>query len=88
AWATNVDITFVSDHTLKNPAFTDEAVTKVVKYNDDAISVDVYMRMHMRLKTGVDRNPTFNSTLYLVRYEGTWRVVNIRSNEKQAGQQQ
>ena len=87
AWGSNVDITFVSDHTLKNPPFSGDKISNVVKYNDEAISVDVYMQMHMRLKTGVDRNPTFNSTLYLVKYDGAWRVVNIRSNEKQTEKQ-
>jgi|GEM_PF-7080616 len=78
AWATGVDITFVSHHTLDNPPFTDQKVSNVVKYTDDAVSADIYLEKHMTLSTRAQRTDVFNSTLYLVRHEGSWRVVNIR----------
>ena len=81
AWATNVDITFVSDHVILSPAFTDEGVTNVVKYNDDAVSFDGHIKYHIRVK-GKEKPQTFNSTVYLVKYEDAWRVVNIRGISK------
>ena len=78
AWATGIDITFVSHHTLDNPPFTDQKVSNVVKYTDDAISADIYLEKHMTLSTRAQRTDVFNSTLYLVRHEGSWKVVNIR----------
>ena len=76
-WGTNVDITFVSDHVILNPAFTDEGVTNVVKYNDNAVSFDGHMKFHIKVK-GREKVQTFNSTVYLVNYDGEWRVANIR----------
>ena len=81
AWATNVDITFVSDHVIMNPAFSDESVKNVVKYSDDAISFDGHIKYHIKVK-GKEKPQTFNSTIYLVKYEDAWRVVNIRSISK------
>ena len=80
-WATNVDITFVSDHVILNPAFTDEGVDNVIKYSDDAVSFDGHMKFHIKVK-GKEKPQTFNSTIYLVKYEDAWRVVNIRSISK------
>ena len=78
AWATNVDITFVSDHVIMNPAFSDEGVSNVIKYSDDAVSFDGHIKYHIKVK-GKEKPQTFNSTIYLVKYEDAWRVVNIRS---------
>ena len=78
AWATGVDITFVSHHTLDNPPFTDQKVSNVVKYSDDAISADIYLEKHMTLTTRAQRTDVFNSTLYLVKHDGSWKVVNMR----------
>ena len=80
-WATNVDITFVSDHVILNPAFTDEAINNVVKYSDDAVSFDGYMKFHIKVR-GKEQPQTFNSTIYLIKYDGAWRVVNIRGKVK------
>jgi len=79
AWATQVDITFVSGHTLKNPAFTDETATNIVKYSDDAISVDIHLVKHMHItRTGDDHDDVMDSTLYLIRYKDAWKVINMR----------
>ena len=81
AWATNVDITFVSDHVIMNPAFTEEGVSNVVKYGDNAVSFDGHIKYNIKVK-GKEKPQTFNSTIYLVKYEDAWRVVNIRSISK------
>ena len=81
AWATNVDITFVSDHVILDPAFTDESVSNVVKYNDNAVSFDGYIKFHIKVK-GKEKPQTFNSTIYLIKYDDAWRVVNIRGKAK------
>ena len=79
SWATKVDITFVSGHTLNNPAFTEETVTNVTKYGDDLISADVHLVKHMHItRTNVNHDDVFNNTIYLVRYNGEWKVINMR----------
>lgn len=78
AWATGIDITFVSHHTLDDPPFTGQRVSNVVKYSDEAVSADIYLEKHMTLSTREKRTDVLNSTLYLVKYDGSWRVVNIR----------
>ena len=81
-WGSSIDITFTSKHTLNNPPFTEEKVTRVVKFDENTAAVDVYLEMHMTLtKTGENRTDVFDSTIYLVRAaDGTWKVVNIRGN--------
>lgn len=84
-WGSSIDITFTSAHTLNNPPFTNEAVTRVVKYDENTAAVDVYLEMHMTLtKTGEARTDVFNSTIYLVRTgDGVWKVANIRENTEE-----
>ena len=75
-----IDITFISPHTLRNPAFTDKKVSNVVKYSDNVITCDVYLVKHMFLtSTRANRDDTLHSTLYLIKYNGEWKVVNMRS---------
>ena len=73
-----VDITFISPHTLRSPAFTDKKASNVIKYSDNVMSVDVHLVKHMRLDTGASRDDTLNNTLYLVKYKGEWKVINMR----------
>ena len=84
-WGSSIDITFTSAHTLNNPPFTNEAVTRVVKYDENTAAVDVYLEMHMTLtKTGEARTDVFNSAIYLVRTgDGVWKVANIRENTEE-----
>ena len=82
-WATNVDITFVSGHTLGNPPFPEETLSNITKYGDDLISADVHLVKHMRItRTGVNHYDTMDSTICLVRYGGVWKVINIRGLTK------
>ena len=78
-WATKVDITFVSGHTLGNPPFTDETVSNVIKYGDDLVSADVHLVKHMNItRTGVKHEDVMDSTICLVKYDGEWKVINMR----------
>ena len=82
-WATKVDITFVSGHTLGNPPFTEESVSNVIKYGDDLISADVHLVKHMHItRTGVNHEDVMDSTICLVKYGGEWKVINIRGIKK------
>jgi len=73
-WVTNIDITFVFGHVLKNPPFTDEKVTNFISYGDNMFSCDIYFVKHMEdLK---DRNEgeiedVMNSTFYFMNYDET-----------------
>ena len=73
-WVTNIDITFVFGHVLKNPPFTDEKVTNFISYGDNMFSCDIYFVKHMKdLK---DRNEgeiedVMNSTFYFMNYDET-----------------
>ena len=78
AWATGIDITFVSVHTLANPAFTEQTVSNVVKYSDDAICADVHLVKHMLIRGTSKHDDANNSTFYLIKQDGAWKVVNIR----------
>ena len=76
-WGNSIDVTFTSKHTLKNPPFTNESVSNVIVYNDNAVSCDVKLDKNMIVagKTKVD---TFNSTIYLIKYNSEWKVINIK----------
>lgn len=92
-YATGVDITFTSDHTLANPAFTDEAVTNFVWIADNCFSVDVSFVKHMILRTGMKVDDPMNDRFYFVKYDDTedgsnnptWKIVSMKeivNNEK------
>ena len=76
-WGTNIDIIFTSRHTLKNPTFTNESVSNVIVYGDNAVSCDVKLDKNMVVNFA-DKVDKFNSTIYLVKYEDAWKVVNIK----------
>ena len=78
AWATGIDITFVSVHTLAKPAFSEQTVSNIIKYSDDAISADVHLVKHMLIRGTQKHDDVMNSTFYLIKHEGEWKVVNIR----------
>lgn len=79
-WAGSVDITFTSNHTLLDPPFTDEKITEVIRYDENAASVDVSLKMHMVLDRGQERTDVIDTTLYLVKQDDAWKVVNIRDD--------
>ena len=77
-WATGIDITFVSVHTLAKPPFSEQTISNVVKYSDDAISADVHLVKHMLIRGTSKHDDKNDSTFYLIKQDGAWKVVNIR----------
>ncbi len=87
-YATGVDITYTSNHTLASPAFTGNAVTNFIWITDQCFSVDVYFVKHMILRTGMRVDDTMNNRFYFVKYDDTedgiqnptWKIVSMREN--------
>jgi len=77
-WSHNVDITFVSYHTLKNPVFTNERVENFTIYNDSAFSVEVYLEKNM-VVNGKDKVDIMHDRLYFVYYENGYKLVDMES---------
>lgn len=79
-WATKVDITFTSRHTLDKETFTNIKVSNYKIYSDIAFSVDISFEKNMTIANGIKRADKFNETLYFVYYEGAYRVVSMQNN--------
>jgi len=71
-WATNIDITFISDHTFRTPAFSKETVSNVVVYGDNCFSCDIYFEKHMVLtRTGKHQDDIFHRRMFFVYVDDT-----------------
>lgn len=88
SWATGVDITFVSSHTLLNPTFTDEKISNFEIYNENAFSCEVYLQKNLKLKSGGKViEDKMNERMYFAYYDETddgkdnptWKLVNMQS---------
>lgn len=85
-YATGVDITFVSNHRLANPAFTENSVTNFKWIAENCFSVDVYFIKHMIIRANEKVDDTTNNRLYFVKYDDTedgienptWKIVSMR----------
>ena len=77
-WGTSIDITFTSIHTLLNPPFTNVSVSNVVEYNSSAYSVDVVFDKNMLLEGGEGRVDHFSNRIFLIYYDGGWKVINMQ----------
>lgn len=77
-WATGVDITFTSVHTLDNPPFSEESVSGYVKYSDTCFSADVKLTKIMHLNSGADVTDTMNCRFYYIQKDGAWYVCDIQ----------
>jgi hypothetical protein len=85
-YAIGVDITFVSKHTLANPAFTENSVTNFKWIAENCFSADVHFVKHMILRTGAKVDDTTNNRIYFVKYDDTedgihnptWKIVSMR----------
>ena len=76
-YATGVDITFTSRHTLDDPAFTGNTVTNFVWITEDCFSVDISFVKHMRLWYGTPVDDAMNdrSTLSGTTTQRTARTI-------------
>ncbi len=77
-WSRSIDITFVSNHRLKDPTFTNESLSNFVIYNDNAFSVEVYLDKNM-IVSGKDLVDTMHDRLYFIYYNGSYKLVDMSS---------
>lgn len=77
-WATNVDITFISNHTLDTPVFTNEKVENFEIFNENAFSCEVYLEKNMRVK-GKPHKDSMHDKMYFVYLEEEWKLVSMES---------
>ena len=77
-WSHNVDITFVSNHYLKNPVFTNERIENFIIYSDNAFSVEVYLEKNM-VVNGEDKVDVMHDRLYFIYYEDGYKLVDMES---------
>lgn len=92
-YATGVDSTFTSEHTLMNPTFTEISVDNFVWIADNCFSVDISFVKHMILRIGTKVEDPMNDRFYFVKYDDTddnvdnptWKLVGMKeivSDEK------
>ena len=79
SWATNVDITFTSMHTLDKDTFTNVKMNGFSVYNENAFSVDIYLEKNMTLVNGEKRVDTLNDTFYYAYIDGAYRLITMKS---------
>lgn len=79
SWATNVDITFTSMHTLDKETFTNVKMNGFTMYNENAFSVDIYLEKNMTLVNGEKRVDTLNDTFYYAYIDGAYRLITMKS---------
>ena len=79
-WAHEVDITFTSKHTLKDPIFTNEKLNNFIIYSKDAFSCEVYSEKNM-LVNNQDQKDTLHDYIYFIKDNNTWKITNIRAGE-------
>ncbi len=71
-WATGMDITFTSSHSLRNPPFQVAEVTNFVAYGPKAFSCDILLEKELLLHRGATVVPDkMHSTFYFVYYDDT-----------------
>ena len=71
-WATNIDITFISDHIFRDPAFSKESVSNVVIFANNCFSCDIYFEKHMTLtRTGKAQDDIFHRQIFFVYIDDT-----------------
>lgn len=77
-WASGVDITFTSAHTLSNPAFENVNVDHYIRYTDDCFSchIDFDKPMHLT-RTGDNIVDSTHSTYLFAKYNGNWCMVDM-----------
>lgn len=85
-YAYGVDITFISDHTLLDPAYSNVKLSDFVSYGEDCYSCHIYFEKNMKLtRTGETRVDIIDSKFYFVNYDDTddgvdnphWAIVDM-----------
>ena len=78
-WSRNIDITFISKHVLKDPAFSNESISNFTIYGKNAFSCEVYLEKNMLV--GSARTPqtdVMHDYLYFLRVNNEWKLMNIK----------
>lgn len=87
SWATGVDITFTSSHTLENPPFHTQQISDYVVYSENCFSCQIKLGKTMHLtRTGDKVEDEIYGTFYFVKYDDTdngisdphWTLVDYR----------
>lgn len=78
SWATGIDITFTSRHTLENPIFTNERLENFEIYNENAFSCEVYLEKNMIVR-GSKHQDVMHDKLYFVRMNNEWKLVKMQA---------
>ena len=79
AWATGVDVTFTSIHTLDKETWTNTKVSNFTVYNENAFSVEVYLEKNMTLVDGQKKKDVLHDVFYYVYYDGAYRLVHMQT---------
>ena len=79
SWATLVDIQFTSIHTLDKEPFTNEKISNITIYNENAFSVEVYLEKNMTLNDGQKRVDKLHDIYSYVYYDGAYRLMAMKS---------
>lgn len=75
-WATGIDITFTSNHTLGNPPFSQETLTNFTRLSENSFYADVTLVKDMYVSGGLVPD-VMNNRLYFVRYDGSWKLADM-----------
>ena len=86
AYATGVDITFTSEHSLGNPPFTEMMVNNFTWITPECFSVEIHFVKHMVLTWGKKIEDPMNDVFYFVRYDDSddgvdnaaWKMVAMK----------
>ncbi len=73
-WSSNVDITFVSAHTITS--WTNESVSNYIQYNDKLVSCDVTFDKNMIVR-GSSRVDEFRNRMYFGNVNGYWYLLDM-----------
>ena len=78
-WSRNIDITFISKHILKDPAFSNESIKNCTVYDSDSFSCEVYLEKNMLVGTArTPQTDVMHDYLYFLRVNNEWKLMNIK----------
>ena len=75
------DILMVSDHTFKNPRFTNETLSNFTIYNDLAFSVEIHLEKNM-IVSHKDKVDILNDRWYFIYYNNGYKWVKSEAVKK------
>ena len=82
AYANSIDRQFFSNHSLLQPAFTENTVKNFCQITDDSFSVEISFVKHMRLTaTGKNVDDAMNDRFYFVKQDNKWLLAGLKEVE-------